>query len=308
MVARRLKGTGGDRSSTLLGRGSRDGEPWEEYELIVTLAACPPQVQDYDSTRPWVIELADLLGRSPGAISKRFGNFFTLKTGDQAGLAHASRLTRQVFERYVGREDELFHDAREIRARLYEEGSTPRVEVNVSDEEADVLQERLQALFPEARLPPDTVIVYRRAGSWWVGLLIVAQVALVYREDVRDLLRAAIDILGGKVRRSPTVDLVLEMKDVALAERIIRRRAPEFHPEQLSEKDRITLALRLSSLPSLRKWRPTRKRLEFFSRASRDREKDRVGGYFGIDAARLCDRCLMMLLDLLDEALATGKL
>jgi hypothetical protein len=215
---------------------------------------------------------------------------------------------RVVYERYVGREDDLYHDARQIRERLYDEVTSPRVEREVDANEREAMEAKLRALFPEARLPPNTIIVYSRRGSWWVGVLALVQLALLYPEETREVFRKAIEIMGRTARRSAPLELLLTEKQVALAEGDIRRRAPKFHPEELSEKDRITLALRLPTLKSLRTWKPLASRLELYVGASKDQERARVGAYFGIDAKRICDRCLLMLLEALEDALMRGTL
>jgi hypothetical protein len=284
--------------------GWHGDEPWTEPEIIVALAACPPRVQNYDQNRPFVIEVADLIGRSPAAVSMHFGNFFALKKDGEEGLRNVGKLTVEVYRKYKDRPDDLRKDAEEIRTRIYAEAVSPRVESRFAEDRAEQLENYLKEHFPEARLPPGTIILYRRPGSCWVGVLTAVQLALVYPSETRSLFRLVIEALGGGDRKTPAVEHVLREDQDALATAEILRRAPKFHPAQLSASDRITLALQLPRLMSLRDWKPGPRQLETFVGMSTDPEKERVGKYFGIDASGLCNGCLMMLQAALDDALA----
>ncbi|MGD0249268.1 MAG: hypothetical protein ABSB97_00010 [Thermoplasmata archaeon] len=288
------------------GAPARDRELWTAEEVTLVLAACPPDTQNYRPEAPWVRELADLLGRTPGAISQHLGNIFTLKQPGR-GLANVGRETIRVFDKYRDRPAELQQDAAALRDRYFGELVSPRVEKHVTEEEAANLEQELTRRFPEAHLPTGSVILYRHPGSIWFGVLVPLNVVLLYPSEAGNLLRTVLEVLGDVVRKTPGVDLTLDGRVVELAEREIAYRAPLFHSHELSEKDRITLALMLRSLKSLRKWKPSARRLDLYSAQSLEAEKGRIRTYFRIDVEGLCLRCLHVLLDALDDALATGK-
>ncbi len=294
-------------------RTRRPGRPWSpedlwtEEEITVLLASCPPDTQNYRAGDPWVVELADLLGRTPAAISFHLGNIFTLKEAGR-GLEHVGGLTARVFEKYKGREDALQEEAARLRRDYFTRVVSPRLEKRLDDMEAKRLEEELRRRFPEARLPPDTYIVYEYRGSVWLGVLVTIQTALLYPKEAAELFRLAIDVLGGVDKRTPAVREVLDGRTVELAERQIHALAPRFHTSDLSPTDRVTLALRLHGLKSLKRWRPRATRLDLYVGAEADAEKARIKIYFRIDPSGLCRKCLMMLVDVLDDALATGKI
>ncbi len=294
-------------------RTRRSGRPWApedlwtEEEIIVLLASCPPDTQNYRADAPWVIELADLLSRTPAAISFHLGNIFTLKQAGR-GLVHVGGLTAQVFEKYRGREDTLQEEAARLRRDYFRRVVSPRLEKHLDDAEARRLEEELRRRFPEARLPPDPYIVYDYRGSIWLGVLVTIQTALLYPKEAAELFRLAIEILGAIDKRTPAVEEVLDGRTVELAERQIHALAPRFHTSDLVPADRVTLALRLHGLKSLKRWRPRAARLDLYVGAEEDAEKARVKTYFRINPSGLCRTCLMMLVDVLDDALATGKI
>lgn len=294
-------------------RTRRPGRPWEpedlwtEEEITVLLASCPPDTQNYRAGDPWVVELADLLGRSPAAISFHLGNIFTLKQAGR-GLAHVGGLTAQVFEKYRGREDALQEEAARLRREYFRSVVSPRLEKHLEEAEARRLERELRERFPEARLPADTYIIYSYGGSVWLGILVTVQTALLYPREAAKLFQLALEILGKVDQRTPAVGEVLDVRTVELAEREIHALAPRFHTSDLSPTDRVTLALRLHGLKSLKRWRPSATRLELYVGAEEAAERARIKTYFRIDPSRLCRTCLVMLLDVLDDALATGKI
>lgn len=285
----------------------RDRELWTEEEVTIVLASCPPDTQNYGPEAPWVRELADLLDRTPGAISMHLGNIFSQKQPGR-GLGHLGRTTVRVYQKYMTDRAQLQRDAALLRERHFNKLVSPRIEAHVSEADADHLEHELRLRFPEARLPAGSVILYRYPGSVWLGVLLPIYLVLVYPKEAKEALRIAISILGDAIRRTRGVEDVLDGRTVELAEREIAKRAPRFHSHELSEKDRVTLALRLPSLMSLKHWKAAMPRLELYASVNENTERKRIGSYFHIDTAKLCRRCLMMLLDALDNALATGKL
>lgn len=308
----------------------RDGDTWEEWEITLLIAECPAN-QDYDSRRPWVIELADLIGRTPSSVSMHLGNVWSAKDGK--GLTHAAGLIRVVYDRFRGKDDALLAAAASIRAELYGVAPSPRIELRLSiasagapidldarrDSEMDLpateyelalrnLVESTRTMFPSVEVPEGTVVAYRRFGSLWCGLLVVAQLAIAYPDITRWLVEEARRILGTLAHRTESANYVLDGRQVAIADQVIAQRLPKFHFELLSAHDRITFAARLGLLKSMRSWKPSAERLELFAKESGDAERARVGKYLGIDASRLGNRDTMMLQDLVADGLDRGVL
>lgn len=289
------------------GRPWRPEDLWTEEEITLLLAACPADSQNYRASSPWVIEIADLLGRTPAAISFHLGNIFALKRAGH-GLENVGGLTERVYEKYRGKEDQLQREASRLRKEYFPKIISPRLEKRTDEDEGRRLKEELLRKFPEARLPADTYVVYEYRGSLWLGVLVTLQTALLYPTETAALFRLARAILGPPNKETPAVEEVLDGRTVELAERQIHSLAPRFHTSDLDPADRVTLALRLQGLKSLKRWKPNASRLELYVGAEEEAERERIRTYFRIDPTRLCRTCLMMLLDVLDDALATGKI
>jgi hypothetical protein len=264
-------------------------------------------LQNYDERRPWVREIADFLGRSPASISFHLGNIASAKSPGH-GLKHVGKVFESVVDRYRNNPRELQLEAARLRRAKFSKLASPRLERDFTQEEALVAESELERRFPEARLPPDSIILYRYKGSVWLGVMATIQTALVYPQETANLFRVALDVLGSTAKRNPAAECALDGRTIELAEREIVNRAPKFHYSELESNDRVTLALRLPGLRSLRRWRARARRLEFFSSPDLREERTRIQTYFRIDASKLCVTCVQMLLDALDDALATGKI
>ena len=252
-------------------------------------------------------ELADFLGRSPGSISFHLANIVSAKSPGH-GLEHTGAVFQTVVSRFSDDPDGLQVEAARLRRAKFAGLNSPRLEANLTAEEADAAQAELERRFPEARLPPDAMIVYRYEGSIWEGVLVTIQTALQYPGETTQLIRLALDVLGDAAKPNAAAVAALDGRTVELAEREIVDRAPKFHYSELIPTDRVTLALLLPKLKSLRDWRARARRLEFFSGPGLLEERSKIKAIFHIDAGKLCASCVQMLLDALEDAVKTGKM
>ena len=99
---------------------TRHGVRWSREEAILVLELyCRIPFQQSTANNPAVRELADLLGRTPGSIAMKLGNFGafdpTLRSKNIRGLAHASRLDREVWERFHADWNGLAWEAEALR-------------------------------------------------------------------------------------------------------------------------------------------------------------------------------------------------
>lgn len=114
-------------------------DEWSDDEIILALAACPRKKQSYSPRHKNVIDLADLMGRTPGAVSLHFANISNLIHGQGHGKTHVGARTRELFEEFKGRDAELQANAAEIRRRYLERGPHLREPVSVIPVLTDVV-------------------------------------------------------------------------------------------------------------------------------------------------------------------------
>ena len=290
-------------------RGPRSDERrWTIDEATILYAASPPpDQQDYDKDRPWVRDLADLLDRSPSSISMHLGNF-AHAADPSRGLENAGAVFTQVVDRYKNDHAGLIAEAKRLRRRYFESDTSPRVEIELGDADDAPLREELLRRFPEARLPPGSIIVYQYDGSLCRGILVLLETAILFPQETANAFRIAISVLGTSLRRNKAADSALDGRTLELAEREIARLAPKLDYNELDPPDRVSMALLLPRLKSLRHWRPRARRLELFDGTELTAARTRVGSHYRINPARLCSKCVGMLLEALEDALERGIL
>jgi hypothetical protein len=279
-------------------------DAWTDDEIIIAIATCPRKKQSYSPRHKAVIDLADLIGRTPGAVSLHFANISHLIFGGQHGKTHVSARIRELFAEYRGKDTELRAKAAEIRRRFMAEDPTPRIEKEVPKERAAQLTLDIFNAASESGLPEGSVKTYEREESWHLGVLLDLNLVLAkYTGQATRFLSWLGDHLGGQFSRSRGYELALKGQWQEIAIEAITREAPEFHPKELKPVDRVMLALQLGRIGTLRSWRPTKSRLQSLSNMNREGERSRIREYLNLDAAGICDMCLLMLKDLVERSL-----
>jgi hypothetical protein len=283
-------------------RKVRRADEWTDDEIVLAVASCPRERQSYSPRHRNVIELADLIGRSRGAVSHRFANISHLIFGGSHGETHVSERTREIFDEYRDRPDELQTRAAEIRRNLMSQDPTPRVESEVPKEQAHELIGEVLSKAGERGLSDESLWTYEREGSWHVGILVnLAKVLGTDQDKTTGFLIWLADRLGGHLSASQGYDLGVRGRWDEIASIILANEAPELHINELRPQDRITMALRLWQTGSLRHWTPNKRHLRALANFDRGAERQRINGYFGIEASELCDNCTLMLRDLIDR-------
>lgn len=99
------------------------GEKWNREETILAFALyCRIPFRLTKRTTPAVIELAELIGRTPSSVARKLGNFgsFDPKLSEQgiSGLVNASKLDREIWDAFQSDWESLVLEADAIRNRL----------------------------------------------------------------------------------------------------------------------------------------------------------------------------------------------
>lgn len=99
------------------------GQPWTHDELVLAFDLyCRIPFKATKASNPSVVELAQLLGRSPAGVARKLGNFGAfdpeLRRRDIVGLAHGSKLDREVWEEFHEDWARLVEKAERLRAKL----------------------------------------------------------------------------------------------------------------------------------------------------------------------------------------------
>ena len=98
---------------------------WTEEQITIVLYEyCRKPFGQFSGTKQFVKDLAELLGRTPGAIVRKVGNLASLdplmEARNVGGLSHRSKLDDIVWNKYYGKWDQLTYDAEILLANLRE--------------------------------------------------------------------------------------------------------------------------------------------------------------------------------------------
>lgn len=110
---------------------------WTEEQITVVLYEyCRRPFGQFSGTKPFIVELGRLLGRSPGAIVRKVGNLAhfdpQMKARGVGGLEHTGKLDEVIWNRYYGHWDQLGYDAELILAKFKDKGLEESLEESIS--------------------------------------------------------------------------------------------------------------------------------------------------------------------------------
>lgn len=131
---------------------------WSDEEVVLALYAyCHVPFNRAHNEHPWIVRIAAAVGRTRAAVKMKIGNLGvfdpTLRQRGIVGLSGASRLDKEVWNRYYGRWDKLIADAEQILARVENAGNGEEFSLPPGTEiEATTKQRVNQRFFREAVL------------------------------------------------------------------------------------------------------------------------------------------------------------
>lgn len=121
---------------------------WNEDQITVVLYEyCRNPFGQFSSTKQFVKDLGNMLGRSPAAIVRKVGNLASfdpqMKERGVEGLAHTSKLDEVVWNKYYGHWDQLSYAAETIIAKLQKKSLEDSLDIDTTSFPAGVERLRL---------------------------------------------------------------------------------------------------------------------------------------------------------------------
>ena len=111
---------------------------WTEEQITVVLYEyCRKPFGQFSSTKPFVKNLGELLGRSSAAIVRKVGNLASfdpqMRARGVGGLAHTAKLDEVVWNKYYGHWNQLAIDAENILSRLRQQPLEKSLDIDLSN-------------------------------------------------------------------------------------------------------------------------------------------------------------------------------
>jgi hypothetical protein len=231
------------RSGTLQIHWEQFSPDWTEEELTIAWAVCPRPGQGYNKDQPEVRDVASLIGRTPSAVSRKFGNLHSAwRPG--TGLEHGSKLDKVVVDRYRGSEDtDLIRDASRLRENWWEKCPSVRGEgIFESETEREAVIAAVQRVFKQAEVDPKASLTYKREGSHIAGFDVAAWWILVNWDRVPDLIENFLSVIK-KLRGSLGFEHARARRREAYAEDKIRNTLVGFHFSEFGRAGLVDLAI-----------------------------------------------------------------
>ena len=118
---------------------------WTEEQITVVLYEyCRRPFGQFSGTKPFVIELGELIGRTPSAIVRKACNLASfdpqMKGRGVGGLGHTSKLDGIIWNRYFGHWDQLAYDAELLIAKFKEKELEESLEESINIDLSDLPQ------------------------------------------------------------------------------------------------------------------------------------------------------------------------
>ena len=238
-----------------------------------------------------LLELGELVGRSPGSISFKVAGYRALTGGEQPRIRRVSSIQRVLYQEYRYRVEDLLRESERIRADSLRNLPTARIE-------------GASAGFPTAEaigLAADLCAFPRSACQFFDhgreevrGMAVSSGDVLARPLEALKFFRGCRAISGKSVRRSMGFRRVETGNPEAFTRGVIHWKFPSLHIDELEGPGATSLrqALvwpeihRLSVTPEdVRGW------TEDDVRMTQDRVRERVG----LDPRKLCSPCLMLV-------------
>ncbi len=119
-------------------QSQRYGELWSREELILAFALyCRIPFQKTKASNREVIQLAELLGRSPASVARKLGNFGSfdpeLQRRQIKGLVHTGKLDAKIWEEFNSDWNQLVLEASRLRVEFGAKvGSEHEIDADIS--------------------------------------------------------------------------------------------------------------------------------------------------------------------------------
>ena len=112
---------------TTMSQPQKYGELWAREELILAFDLyCRIPFKKTKANNPDVIQLAELLGRSPASVARKLGNFGSfdheLQRRQIKGLVHAGKLDAEIWDEFNSDWNQLVLEANRLRAEFGAKG------------------------------------------------------------------------------------------------------------------------------------------------------------------------------------------
>lgn len=122
-----------------------------EEEIIVLELYCEIPFKNSSKAHPRVVEVANLINRSPSSVNMKIGNFgsfdFALKQKGIVGLSNASKLDKEIWDEFNNNWDKLTYESEKIKKKLRNTGEENDITMPQGKEQVVTVRQRVNQSF-----------------------------------------------------------------------------------------------------------------------------------------------------------------
>lgn len=237
------------------------------------------------------LELAELLGRSPGSVSFKVAGFRALRQGGSDRTGRVSAIQREVYREFVGRPQELWGKAERVRADLLRTLPSARIE-----HEAGRFPEvgELQAIAERNGFSWRSCLPFEHDRGFVRGVALASIAALQSPKEARALCRALVRVTGPGSRQSLGFSRLRQGRADEFGWGIVRWKFPTLHLNELRGRGAGRFPL-LAALPHIHSLSVSEEDGRDMSPDGSRRFQEAIRGVLDLDPTPLCPACIMLL-------------
>jgi hypothetical protein len=263
---------------------------WSRTEATLTLCLLLEDRRRRRARDDRLVELAELIGRSPGSISFKLAGFVALGDGDSPKTRRVSSIQREVHREYRHRPERLLRDTERLRAQLIRTLPTARVEAPAEEFPSPA---SLRDLVLGAGFPWTGCREYDHGQGAIRGLAVLAADVLTHPREARQLLRELDRRIARGARRSEGARRVEEGTVARFLRGVVQWKFPSLHFRELSGPG-VTAFLAAMTRPEIHSIVVAPNDARGRSPDSVAESRDRVRTLLALSPNRLCPSCLLL--------------
>ncbi|MCI4352303.1 MAG: hypothetical protein L3K14_02810 [Thermoplasmata archaeon] len=264
----------------------------DEALLIYAAMREDPARRSLGSER--ILELAELLGRSPGSVSLKIAGYRALEGDDSPRTRRVSWVQRAVRGDFVSNTTGLLDTATRVRRRMLPGLASARVEWPSSNSRLTGQPDRIRAVAESAGFPPEASLLYSHTRGQVQGAALSSVQVLADPKAAAKFAERLVTEVGRHARVSSGFSRVRLGKTQAFALGILSWKFPTLHQTELGEDALLRLGREVAR-PLIHGFVISPGNAETVSRLEFAEFRHRVREVLGLDPSPLCPTCLELL-------------
>ncbi len=270
-----------------------DGFPggWTRREGLLTLSLLFDGETRGRVTSAQLLELGELIGRSPGSVSFKVAGYRALRGGESSRTRRVSSVQRELVREYWSHTQELLRESEALRAELLLKLASARIE---GDATHFPTTQALQLMADGSAFPWSGCHPFNHGQGRVRGLAISSADVLACPREAQRFFRACVKNPEGGLRRSQGFRRVERGDPEGFARGVIRWKFPTLHLEEV-EGEGASVFRQVLVRPEIHRLVVTTEDIRGLTRDEARMSQERIRGLLALDPGSLCPMCTLLV-------------